>query len=174
MLGAHRTVRGQMLRLDGPDTLRRDGRTERVGVDRELPVRCLGHGGSLLDHIAGLRSSESCSGKGRRAHDEIDRVDNRPGRVHATCGADGGPRKRRGKRGQQHHPRGERLHLPGASLSAWSPPSCRPDPGLASGQYCASSCPTCQVRCRSAAQRGSTCRNWRCQVCTVRGHWLCA
>jgi hypothetical protein len=136
--GAQRTGRAQMLRRDGPDTLRRDGPTEPVRVDREFPVGCLRHGGSPLNHIAGLPSSESCSGKGRRAHGETDRADNRPGRVHAMCGADRGARERRCKNSQPPCPRGERLHLPGACLGAYgSPRSCRPDPGSASERYCA-------------------------------------
>ena len=81
---AHRAVLAQMLRFDDPDTCRRGGRAERVRIDRECPVGRLGHGGGPLKHVAGLRSNEDRSWQGWGAHNEIDRVDNCPGRVRTS------------------------------------------------------------------------------------------
>ncbi len=81
---AHCAVRAQMLRFDDPGSRCRSGRAERVRIDRESPVGRLGHRGGSLQDIAGLRSNEDRSRKSRGAHNEIDGVDNCPGRVHAT------------------------------------------------------------------------------------------
>ena len=116
--GPRGAVLAKMLRFDDPYAGHRGGRTVRVGIDRERPVRHIGDGRGALKHIAWPRSDEGHSRKSRGAHGEGDRVDNCSGRVRTSCGANRRDADLRRERAHEHHPGDERLHSPGTFLVA--------------------------------------------------------